>query len=86
MTNANTTELATTLRTRLAGGTVQFTFTKINGEVREATGTTVLDLIPPAFRPGATPKTRTTTAVAYFDFTCMAWRSYRPENLISIDD
>lgn len=82
----STQEIATVLRTRLAGGTVQFTFNKIDGTSRPATGTTVLDLIPPAFRPVGTVKPRNEAVVTFFDLEKMAWRSCRVENLVSIDD
>lgn len=89
MTNPNTTTpiLARTLRARLAAGIVQFKFTKVSdGQERPATGTTLLDLIPPAFRPIGTSRRPSTDVVAYFDLDRMAWRSCRIDNLISIDD
>lgn len=79
-------ELARTLRARLAGGVVQFTFTKINGDQRPAEGTTCLDLIPEVFRPKATGKRTPEDLIAYFDIGRMAWRSCRVDNLVSIDD
>jgi hypothetical protein len=75
-----------TLRARLAGGIVQFTFTKVNGETREAEGTTNLEIVPPAFRPNGTGKRTPEDLIAYFDLGRMAWRSLRTENLVSIDD
>ena len=44
-------DLARSLRARLAAGVVRFTFNKISGETRPASGTTCFDLIPDAFRP-----------------------------------
>lgn len=82
----STTETAIVLRTRLAAGTVQFTFNKIDGTPRPATGTTVLDLIPQAFRPTGIAKPRNPEIVTFFDLEKMAWRSCRVENLVSIDD
>lgn len=76
----------TVLRARLAAGTVQFTFRKIDGSTRPATGTTVLDLIPPAFRPTGVAKPRNTQTVTFFDLEKMAWRSCRSAEIISIDD
>ena len=64
---------------------MSFTFHKVNGEVRHAKGTRNLDLarahtgeyIPnPVY--GEQPN-------SYYDVEKMGWRSYKPENLISID-
>jgi hypothetical protein len=82
----STTETATVLRTRLAAGTVQFTFTKIDGSTRLASGTTCFDLIPEAYRPKATGKRTPADLIAYFDLDRMAWRSCRVDHLVSIDD
>jgi hypothetical protein len=79
-------DLVRSLRARLAGGTVQFTFTKISGEARPASGTTCFDLIPDAFRPKTDGKRTPENLVVYFDLDRMAWRSLRAENLVSIDD
>lgn len=80
-------DLHRTLRTRLAGGTVQFTFRKIDGTMRPATGTTVLDLIPADHRPkGIIVKPRSEDIVTYYDLERMAWRSCRSAEVISIDD
>jgi len=79
-------ELARTLRARLASGVVQFTFNKIDGTPRPAEGTTNLDLIPDVFRPKATGKRTPEDLIAYFDLGRMAWRSCRVDNLVSVDD
>ena len=77
----------TILRARLASGIVQFTFRKINGDERPATGTTVLDLIPQAFRPPVNQtKPRNPKIITFFDLEKMAWRSCRSAEIISIDD
>lgn len=76
----------TVLRARLAAGIVQFTFRKIDGEERPATGTTVLDLIPADHRPKGTAKVRNPDTITYYDLERMAWRSCRADNLVSIDD
>lgn len=79
-------DLVRILRARLAGGTVQFTFRKISGETRPASGTTCFDLIPDAFRPKTDGRRTTENLVVYFDLDRMAWRSLRSDNLVSIDD
>lgn len=79
--------LVRTVRARLAAGVVSFTFTKItDGQDRPASGTTLLSLIPPAFHPVASGRRPSADVVAYFDLDKMAWRSFRCENLKSIDD
>ena len=83
MTNTNT---ETVLRDRLAAGTVQFTFRKIDGTMRPATGTTVLDLIPADHRPKGMVKPRNTDTITFYDLEKMAWRSCRSKEVISIDD
>jgi len=79
-------DLARTLRARLAGGIVKFTFNKISGEQRPASGTTCFDLIPDAFRPKTEGRRTPENLVVYFDLDRMAWRSLRSDNLVSIDD
>jgi hypothetical protein len=89
MALVNTTQpsdLSRTLKTRLAGGMVAFTFTKLDGTPRPANGTTVIDLIPQAFRPIGTGKPRNPDLIAYFDTDCMAWRSCKADRIVSIDD
>ena len=79
------TKIATALHSLLASNIVSFTFRKVNGELRHAKGTRNLDLarnhtgehIPnPVY--GEQPN-------SYYDVESLGWRSYRPENLISID-
>lgn len=84
--NSDMSTLETTLRKRLAGGMVQFTFIKVNGDERKATGTTVLDLIPPDHRPKGIAKPRNTDTVTFYDLEKMAWRSCRSAEIVSIDD
>ena len=84
--NTTPSDLPRTLRTRLAGGIVSFTFTKLDGESRPASGTTVLDLIPEAFRPIGAGRRTPENLVTYFDLDRMAWRSCKADRIVSIDD
>lgn len=78
-------EIANTLHTLLAHNIVYFTFRKVNGEIRHAVGTRSITLA----------ENRTSTYIprpkgpeqpySYYDVEKMGWRSYKPENLISID-
>ena len=78
-------EIANTLHTLLAHNIVYFTFRKVNGEIRHAVGTRNLDIARnhtgeyiPHPRCEEQPN-------SYYDVEKMGWRSYKPENLISID-
>lgn len=84
---ATATDIVSLLRSRLASGSVQFTFRKIDGTMRPATGTTVLELIPADHRPkGIIIKPRNEDIVTYYDLERMAWRSCRSAEVVSIDD
>ena len=84
--NTTQSETSRTLRARLAAGIVSFTFTKIDGSTRPASGTTVLDLIPPAFRPIGSGRRTPDDLITYFDLDRMAWRSCKAANVVSVDD
>ena len=76
---------AAALRTLLANNIVSFTFRKVNGEIRHAKGTRNLDIArnyTGEYIP--TPKGEEQLN-SYYDVEVMGWRSYKPENLISID-
>lgn len=64
----------------LSEGRVTFTYTKADGTVRQATGTTKSDLIPESARATAT-NTPESTVITYYDLGKSAWRSFRRENL-----
>lgn len=59
------------LKSKLTNGEVKFTYTKIDGTLREARGTTKLDMIPEDLHP----KTPGNAHVAYFDLDKNEWRS-----------
>lgn len=76
---------AKALRTLLAHNIVSFTFRKVDGEIRHAIGTRCLALAE--IHTGITiptPKGEEQPN-SYYDIEKMGWRSYKPENLISID-
>jgi hypothetical protein len=77
--------IASTLRDLLAHNIVSFTYEKVNGEIRHAVGTRNLTLAE--IHTGniiPTPKGEEQPN-SYYDVEKMGWRSYKPENLISID-
>ena len=78
-------EIATAIHSLLANNIVSFTFRKVDGDIRHAKGTRNLDLArnhTGEYIP--TPK-GVEQPNSYYDVEKMGWRSYKPENLISID-
>lgn len=61
------------LRAALKSSVVNFSFTKLNGEVREARGTTNMDLIPEDHRTSSDIPF-SDKAVTYFDFDVNNYR------------
>ena len=78
-------DIATTLRTLLAHNIVSFTFRKVNGEIRHAKGTRNLTLAESHTKTDIPKPRGEEQPNAYYDVEVMGWRSYKPENLISID-
>lgn len=72
------------LRKGLKNGVVNFTYMKKDGSIRHATGTTRLDSIPVEDHPKGTGR-QADGVVNYFDLEKSEWRSFREENLVSID-
>lgn len=78
-------DIAIALHSLLAHNIVSFTYRKVNGEIRHAIGTRNLTLAEihtcttiPTPKGAEQPN-------SYYDVEVMGWRSYKPENLISID-
>lgn len=78
-------DIATALHSLLAHNIVSFTYRKVNGEIRHAIGTRNLTLAEihtcttiPTPKGAEQPN-------SYYDVEVVGWRSYKPENLISID-
>lgn len=68
-------------------GIVRFTYRKVDGSIREAIGSRNLDML----REGVgiavpTPKTGRSNPTAYFDIEKEDWRSFKAENVLSIND
>ncbi len=64
-------------------GKVEFSFTKINGERRDAIGTTNLDLIPAADRTTITNSDNSDT-VTYYDLGKNAYRTFRKSSVTKV--
>lgn len=78
-------EIANALHTLLAHNIVYFTFRKVNGEIRHAKGTRNLTLAENTTGVCIPTPKGAEQPYSYFDIEKMGWRSYKPENLISID-
>lgn len=78
-------DIATTLRTLLTYNIVSFTFRKVNGEIRHAKGTRNLTLAESHTKTDIPKPRGEEQPNSFYDVEVMGWRSYKPENLISID-
>ena len=77
--------IANDLHTLLAHNIVYFTFRKVNGEIRHAVGTRNLDIARNHTGEYIPNPKGPEQPYSYFDIEKMGWRSYKPENIISID-
>ena len=78
-------EIANNLRSLLAHNIVYFTFRKVNGEIRHAVGTRNLDIARKRTGENIPNPVYGEQPNSYYDVEKMGWRSYKPENLVSID-
>jgi hypothetical protein len=76
------TTVTTTLVKKLTEGSVSFKFRKVDGSIREATGTLNNDLIPEGLRSTAIPADDAAT-VAYYDLGSNGWRSFRADAVVA---
>jgi hypothetical protein len=68
-------------------GIVKFTYRKVDGSIRNAVGTRNLDAARAAFGIYVpTPKTGRNNPTAYYDIEKEDWRSFKAENVLSIND
>ena len=78
-------EIASALHTLLAYNIVSFTYRKVNGEIRHAKGTRNLDLARNTTGEYIPNPKGAEQPNSYYDVQSNGWRSYKPENLVSID-
>lgn len=78
-------KLEESLRSTLAHNIVSFTYRKVNGEIRHAKGTRNIILAENHTSQYIARPFGAEQPNSYYDVEKMGWRSYRPENLISID-
>ena len=71
------------LKEKMKNGEVRFTFTKKNGETRDARGTVNMDMIPDDYHPKGSYAIPSNT-YRYFDLEKYEWRSFIIENLVSV--
>ena len=74
-------------RKQLSEGIVEFKFTKKDGSIREARGTTNPDIISEFVKPITSDKPKRDIKISdnstrYFDIDSKGWRSFVNENLI----
>jgi hypothetical protein len=77
--------IANDLHALLAHNIVYFTYRKVNGEIRHAIGTRNLTLAENYTSQYIARPLGAEQPNSYYDVEKMGWRSYKPENLISID-
>lgn len=77
--------IANDLHALLANNIVSFTYRKVNGEIRHAVGTRNIVLAENHTSQYIPRPLGAEQPNSYYDVEKMGWRSYKPENLISID-
>lgn len=79
--------LSERLKAKLHESAVVFKYKKVNGEIREAYGTLNIDIIGEENYPQRSVGHNVSNEVIrYYDLNSKGWRSFRIENLISIED
>ena len=61
---------------------VNFTYTKLNGEVRQARGTLMEGVIPSTALTGGGKKERPADMIVYWDLDKNNWRSFHESQLV----
>ena len=82
---SNMENLSNTLRTLLAKNIVRFTFRKVDGTIRTAIGTRNLGIASATLGYEIPMPKGDVQPYSYYDLEKCGWRSYKPNNLISID-
>ena len=71
----------------MRSGAVEFSFIKVHGQIRDAVGTTNLDLIPEEKQPkGLVKHDEQYATVAFFDLEKGEWRCFRTEFFIDLKE
>lgn len=76
----------TTLRKNLKNGIAHFTYKKVNGELREAYGTTKKEFAGDDFETPQSLREPRPNLVTYWDIDECGWRSFKEENFVEILD
>ena len=76
-------DLAAILRQKLQEGVVKFTYKKVNGDIREATGTRNFNHIPEEANPKGTGVVKP-GIIAYYDLDVQGWRSCYEDQLVDV--
>ena len=76
--------LADSLHSLLAHNIIRFTFRKVDGTIRKAIGTRNLNLARQMTKADIPSPKGEEQPNSYYDIEKMGWRSYKPNNLVSI--
>lgn len=86
VTAENLSESIALLKKQMQEGIVSFTFLKMDGSERHATGTLNIDTMGPENAPKGVINSSSNTSTRYYDMTSGGWRSFVNSNLVSIND
>ena len=79
--------LSEKLKAKLHESGVVFKYKKVNGDIREAYGTLNIQIMGEENQPHGNDKYQAPKdVIRYYDLNSKGWRSFREENLISIED
>ena len=79
--------LSERLKSKLHESAVVFKYKKVNGDIREAYGTLNIKIMGEENQPHGNDKYQAPEdVIRYYDLNSKGWRSFRVENLISIED
>lgn len=78
--------LSERLKSKLHETSVVFKYKKVNGDIREAYGTLNIDIMGEENAPTNKNYNISDDVIRYFDLNSNGWRSFRIENLISIEN
>ena len=72
------------LQTALRKRVIEFTYMKLSGEVRKATGTLNGEYVPGGLTVAGTGRKANDGVLCYYDMAKNGWRSFRKANLVSV--
>ena len=73
-------------KNKLRKGPVSFSYTKKNGDHRDAIGTLNMEMIPEEKHPHATDMNLSDDIIRYYDLNSDGWRSFHENQFISYEE